>query len=612
MKYTSSLRSKLRLLPAKFGNAKFRMGARFTMSILICLVLSGSVFSSRLDVYPLMSTAWHNLKVVSNNLFKSDASRLKNLPKPKPAGRKNAPAFYFGSGKFLQSVPGHSHSDTCSHAHSAPFFDLSELEAPGESPQMMMSESLPAGTLIIAMDIALQENDNARLRRAYGLAVRLLHAGIPLKWIIDPGKTSRTAIDFSASARLRYPTTGSYATRNFRSGPIAIFPGFEAQAQTVINNFGNGIRVYELQSATTVDVHSNLTHKPFVFVEESQNPDIHTSILSAAGLISGTHYTEGDLTTITASSCVTIITVPHNDAISTAERNAVRAFTQGGGNFFAQCAAVRGFQATAPRVFLNAGFRDTPGVGTFLYDNPQEPSAQFEGDIEDEGGSLVDFGFNTDPPGGTRIVHDSQNDFKAYTGRIDGVTASGGGYVHYLGGHDHAGDIDADRYYLNAVLRSAIRPTSCNLNLGPIAQNDNGTIDCGNGSVTINVLANDTDPLGGSLTVNLLGSGTNGTFVNNGNGTVTYTGNVSGFWGGDQVTYEACNGTSCSQATITITSSSTTTNKISGTVFNDANTNGVLNGGESGVAGITVQLFETGNPTPVQSTTTTAGGAYGF
>jgi hypothetical protein len=59
------------------------------------------------------------------------------------------------------------------------------------------------------------------------------------------------------------------------------------------------------------------------------------------------------------------------------------------------------------------------------------------------------------------------------------------------------------------------------------------------------VLANDTNPLGGPLTVSLIGSGTNGTFVNNNNGTVTYTGNVGGFWAGDQITYQACSGAVC-------------------------------------------------------------------
>ena len=147
------------------------------------------------------------------------------------------------------------------------------------------------------------------------------------------------------------------------------------------------------------------------------------------------------------------------------ERTKVRDFTSSGGNFLAQCAAVRSFQASHPRVFNSAGFVDELGLGGFQYDNPTEPSAQFEGNIPDEGGSLEDFAFQNHPPCGTRIVHDSQNDFKVYTDRIDGFTGSAGGYIHYLGGHKYDGDIDADRYYLNAVLRSADRPDQCGLTI---------------------------------------------------------------------------------------------------------------------------------------------------
>lgn len=496
------------------------------------------------------------------------------------------------------------------------------LEEPFSFPSApMMDETLPAGTLIIAMNNALQEGSNTRLRRAYGLAVRLLHADIPLKWIIRPNKSNRSDVDFSANARLRSPFTSGYSNRDFRTGPIAIFPGYESQALAVISGYGNNINVYELQSATTVPVHSDLTHKPKVLVEQSQNPDIHTSILSAAGLSSGTHYNTGALTSVTASSCVTLITVPHNSSITSTQRAAVRGFLQTGGNFFAQCAAVRGFQGSDPRAFLNSGFRDNPGIGGFQYDNPTEPSAQFEGNIDDEGGSQKNFGFNSDPSGGTRIVHDGSGRYKAYAGRIDGPTTSAGGYIHYLAGHNHDGNIHADRFYLNAVLRSAVRPSGCGLTIPVlVANNDQGSISCGNGVVTVNVLNNDQNPQGGTLTVTLLGNGSNGTFVVNGNNTVTYTGNVNGFWGGDQVTYRVCRGSTCATATITIRGSVANRSTINGTVFLDNNNNGAFNGGESGAAGITVRLYrdlnnngvrDVGEP-EVQSTTTTAGGAYTF
>jgi hypothetical protein len=489
---------------------------------------------------------------------------------------------------------------------------------------VMASETLPAGTLIIAMDQVLQGNSTTTLRQAYGLAVRLLHAGIPLKWIIDPNKTVRTAVDLSASARQRYPSTGSYDIRNFKTGPLAIYPGFEAQAQAVINAYGNGIRVYELQNATVANINTDLTHKPFVFVENDSNADKHTNILSAAGLNSGTHYTSGSLTTVTSSSCVTIITVPHNDNITNAQRDAVIAFTRDGGNFFAQCAAVRAFQGVTPRLFGSAGFRDAPGLSTFLYDNPQEPSAQFEGDIPNEGGSLENFGFTTDPPGGTRIVHDSGNDFKAYTGRIDGVTKNQGGYIHYLGGHDHKGDIDSDRFYLNAVLRSAIRPTSCGLNLGPVAQNDQGTVNLCGESITINVRTNDSDPVGGAnnLVVSLPngGNGAHGTFVRNSNNTITYTLTDDFFSGSDEITYQVCNSSNqCATAKVFITSSSA--RKVGGTVFVDANTNGTKQSAEVGQDGVIVQLYQdtngngqldSGEPQVGSNQTTANGGKYNF
>ncbi|MFT6338468.1 MAG: hypothetical protein ACJATI_005242, partial [Halioglobus sp.] len=485
---------------------------------------------------------------------------------------------------------------------------------------MIASETLPAGTLIIAMDEALQDGDEDRVREAYGLAVHLLHAEIPLKWIINSNKTSRTQTDFSASARRKYPTISSYSTRNFRSGPIAIFPGFEAEANTVINNYGNGIRVYELQSATTVDVATNITHKPKVLVEPT-NSSIHTGILSAAGLSSGTHYNTGSISNIDETDCITVVTIPHNEGISGATVNGAKAFLQSGGNLFAQCAAIRSFQQNSPRLFTDAGYIDNPGIGTFIYSNPTEISAQFEGNMSENGGSVTSFGFATNPPLGTIIVGDNGGNLKAWTGIIDGAMGSTGGYVHYLAGHtnsDQSQSINADRFYLNAILRPSDRPMACNLNLGPIAVDDSGTIDCGTSSITINVLANDTNPLGGTLTVSNLGTGSQGTFVNNNDGTVTYTPN-SGAWNGpDVVTYEACSGAICSEATLTISGGDNI--KIGGTVFVDSDQDAFLDMGESGPIGVTVNLYDDvnnndqvdGGDTFLESQNTTSGGVFQF
>ncbi|MFK7772199.1 MAG: Ig-like domain-containing protein [Saprospiraceae bacterium] len=86
----------------------------------------------------------------------------------------------------------------------------------------------------------------------------------------------------------------------------------------------------------------------------------------------------------------------------------------------------------------------------------------------------------------------------------------------------------------------------------PVANNDTGsTSSCS--SVTINVVDNDTDPEAGLLTVTSLGTSSNGTWVNNGTGFVTFTPNT-GFTGIDVVNYTICDPTNlCDNATVTVT-----------------------------------------------------------
>jgi uncharacterized repeat protein (TIGR01451 family) len=86
----------------------------------------------------------------------------------------------------------------------------------------------------------------------------------------------------------------------------------------------------------------------------------------------------------------------------------------------------------------------------------------------------------------------------------------------------------------------------------PNAVNDNRPV-AACGTVILNALANDTDPNGDSLVLSLIGTGSNGTFSNLGNGNVSYTPN-NGFSGTDMINYQACDPSGrCDQATITIT-----------------------------------------------------------
>jgi PKD repeat protein len=89
-------------------------------------------------------------------------------------------------------------------------------------------------------------------------------------------------------------------------------------------------------------------------------------------------------------------------------------------------------------------------------------------------------------------------------------------------------------------------------NQPPAAADDAATTDAGT-PVTIDVLANDTDPDGDDLTVSSVGDPPNGSTVIDGNGTITYTPDP-GFSGANDVfTYTVSDGSLPDDATVTVT-----------------------------------------------------------
>ena len=92
-------------------------------------------------------------------------------------------------------------------------------------------------------------------------------------------------------------------------------------------------------------------------------------------------------------------------------------------------------------------------------------------------------------------------------------------------------------------------------NIPPVANDDLFIRDPASG-ISGNVLVNDSDPNGGTLTVNTtpISNPSNGSVVLNANGTFTYTPNA-GYTGIDMFTYQVCNNQTpkqCSQATVYI------------------------------------------------------------
>ncbi|MEK7422800.1 MAG: Ig-like domain-containing protein, partial [Actinomycetota bacterium] len=107
---------------------------------------------------------------------------------------------------------------------------------------------------------------------------------------------------------------------------------------------------------------------------------------------------------------------------------------------------------------------------------------------------------------------------------------------------------------IGALQSNIVEMTWLPLNAPPVAVDDAGATFSGT-PVTVNVLANDGDPDFDLLTITAVTQGANGSVVNNGDGTVTYTPNL-GFAGIDTFTYtisDGKGGTDTATVTITVT-----------------------------------------------------------
>ena len=97
------------------------------------------------------------------------------------------------------------------------------------------------------------------------------------------------------------------------------------------------------------------------------------------------------------------------------------------------------------------------------------------------------------------------------------------------------------------------------VNDNPVANDDSATTE-EDVAVTISLVANDTDIDGDSLSIESVSTASNGSVVNNGNGTVTYTPNA-GFFGSDSFTYVVSDGSATDTATVRVTVTEVTTSE---------------------------------------------------
>ena len=193
------------------------------------------------------------------------------------------------------------------------------------------------------------------------------------------------------------------------------------------------------------------------------------------------------------------------------------------------------------------------------------------------------------------------------------MTATGNGNFTVGGSHTYAlpgayainvaiGDVGGSETSASTIANVAASTTA------PAAYNDSYSL---NHDTTLTVtaangvLANATDPNNLPLSAVLVGNAADGNVQLNSDGSFTYTPNA-GYTGNDSFTYYATDGQyNSNTATVTLTVDST----IGGQVWLDGNQNGIEDNGETGMAGVTVNLV-TPNGAQVTSTTTDANGNY--
>lgn len=380
------------------------------------------------------------------------------------------------------------------------------------------NEPIATGSYVIAMDNNYQGrgiegsncmNDWFNLR-AYGLAVRLLHNNIPVKWAISATKSDKDGVDFTAQVTRQYGRSTNCGDINggnysFRGGPLVIPVEYTGLADPVIAQFNSEIgdsrdwvRVYRTTAPTTAPVRYTLTHKPLVAVGPDgggHGDGVYQRLFNRAKITSAPNtnawdYVENDI--LTPDSCFTIAAQAHAADNAVNYIQTYRNFAMNGGNLLLQCKSVETFenhlgfglfQTTNgwTNIFTtntNGSDVDTP----LVFPNPAMPFNQFVGDLDNEPGYVTEYsvGATSSIRPGTLIAarnsfltgpyRDYSNRNVATVSRIGSSQA--GGHVFELGGHAYAYDgstfenqldgINGARMALNTLLVPATRP-GCSL-----------------------------------------------------------------------------------------------------------------------------------------------------
>lgn len=351
-------------------------------------------------------------------------------------------------------------------------------------------QTAPAGTLVIAMDNTNQACsviDPATGTylfnlKAYGLAIFLLDLDYNLQWVIKSGKT-HDGIDFTASAERVLPTYLAPQSYDFSAGPILIFPNDTADITSAINWFNmyqydsSKVKVYRLQSATTVDVRYTLANKPRAALLHD-SCDIHRNFMEIASVPTMNYDCLPDASTL-RSGCYTIATEPHtvSSDLTSFDADSIYNFVMAGGNFLAECEGVQTYEGL--KLFQSStGVIVDPTGGQYqnfnnnvFYDNADMAFGQYQGVFQPwlRGAQKIWRYAGTTTNNWYSVTSCRRNilDNINYVATVSKLTVDTGSLVFYLGNHEYytndchtcvAGnafneaEINGIRMFLNAVL----------------------------------------------------------------------------------------------------------------------------------------------------------------
>ncbi len=371
------------------------------------------------------------------------------------------------------------------------------------TPALAAADDFAAGSLIVPMDTTYQDMG---MLEAYGLVYELLRQGVPVRWVIKPGKAMGGVDLTTAGTDLR--SGAAIASHDYRGGPWVVDAADAAAALPVITAWqakNLATTVHESSAAFSAEVAHTLLVAPNIAMMADGNQKIARKYMVAAKIPDSTGdplWPDSSPDMLDPEELSGPSPDLHHDgklfdedgapvycqfmsmhwAVGDAEKSPgvvaeMREFLNHPTHLYAQCQAVNAFENHPEHGYFLTTKGFLIGQGPKAYDFYQSDSAyaQLDGAFLSVGGSEPAYSL---PPGesykGTDIVMITEkgtpigvNDVWM-TGFLDGVCPAdtkgclGAGKVSYLGGHEYDVDLPISanpetqgaRLFLNSLFES--------------------------------------------------------------------------------------------------------------------------------------------------------------